>query len=56
MEAELYPIAVEIIKEATEGLLKRYVFSKRKVELGQIYYGLCCVPDIAIMDSIKNIY
>lgn len=51
MEFELYPLIAEIIAPTLKNKLsKRYVFARRKTELGQIYYGLSSFPDIAILD------
>lgn len=55
VEFEIYPIALEIIQPTIKGLSKRYVFSRRKTDRGQIYYGLSSFPDVAILDKdFKN--
>lgn len=49
-EFELYPLVVDIIMPTLKNLSKRYVFARRKTELGQIYYGISSFPDVAIME------
>ncbi|PLV68789.1 hypothetical protein AZJ15_08610, partial [Streptococcus pneumoniae] len=50
--AELYPIIADIIKPTLkDSLSKRYVFGRRKSNMGQIYYGLSNFPDIVILDK-----
>ena len=52
VEAELYPIVADIIKPTLkDSLSKRYVFGRRKSNMGQIYYGLSNFPDIVILDK-----
>ncbi|WP_100104791.1 hypothetical protein [Streptococcus pseudopneumoniae] len=52
VEAELYPIIADIIKPTLkDSLSKRYVFGRRKSNMGQIYYGLSNFPDIVILDK-----
>ncbi|BDT64209.1 TPA: hypothetical protein V0192_002184 [Streptococcus pneumoniae] len=52
VEVELYPLVADIIKPTLrESLSKRYVFGRRKSNMGQIYYGLSNFPDIVILDK-----
>lgn len=52
VEVELYPLVADIIKSTLrESLSKRYVFGRRKSNMGQIYYGLSNFPDIVILDK-----
>ena len=52
VEAELYPLVADIIKPTLkDSLSKRYVFGRRKSNMGQIYYGLSNFPDIVILDK-----
>lgn len=52
VEAELYSIVADIIKPTLkDSLSKRYVFGRRKSNMGQIYYGLSNFPDIVILDK-----
>ncbi|HGR3661922.1 TPA: hypothetical protein ACL4RY_000645 [Streptococcus pneumoniae] len=52
VEVELYPLVVDIINPTLKNSLsKRYVFGRRKSNMGQIYYGLSNFPDIVILDK-----
>ena len=52
VEAELYCIVADMIKRTLkDSLSKRYVFGRRKSNMGQIYYGLSNFPDIVILDK-----
>ena len=50
-EFEIYPMVIELIQPTIASLSKRYVFARRKSAKGQIYYGICCFPDVAILDK-----
>ena len=52
VEVELYPLVADIINPTLKNSLsKRYVFGRRKSNMGQIYYGLSNFPDIVILDK-----
>lgn len=52
VEVELYPLVADIINSTLKNSLsKRYVFGRRKSNMGKIYYGLSNFPDIVILDK-----
>ena len=52
VEVELCPLVADIINPTLKNSLsKRYVFGRRKSNMGQIYYGLSNFPDIVTLDK-----
>ena len=49
-ERDLYYLVKQTLEPFCRGLSLRIVAERRKSELGQIFYGISSVPDIAILD------
>ena len=49
-ERDLYYLVKQTLEPYCRGLSLRIVAERRKSELGQIFYGISSVPDIAILD------
>lgn len=49
-ERDLYYLVKQTLEPYCDGLSLRIVAERRKSELGQIFYGISSVPDIAILD------
>ena len=50
-ERDLYYLVKQTLEPYCGGLSLRIVAERRKSELGQIFYGISSVPDIAILDK-----
>lgn len=53
-ERDLYYLVKQTLEPYCRGLSLRIVAERRKSELGQIFYGISSVPDIAILDRDFN--
>lgn len=53
-ERDLYYLVKQTLEPYCGGLSLRIVAERRKSELGQIFYGISSVPDIAILDKDFN--